>query len=83
MTGYLGGNVIKIEPISAFTLNQNKPEEGKSDDDASSLELNAETLEMLEGLDLDEEIEDGIKMDDLRRGVGYDREQQRLHLVRS
>ena len=38
---------------------------------------------MLEGLDLDEEIEDGIKMDDLRRGVGYDRDQQRLHVVRS
>jgi len=64
---------MKIEPMSAFTLNNNK--HIQEEDDCSSLELNAETLEMLEGLDLDEEIEDGIKMDDLRRGVGFDKDQ--------
>lgn len=36
---------------------------------------------MLGDLDLDEEIEDAVANDDMRRGVGQNRDQQKMHYV--
>ena len=42
---------------------------GQTEESDYSIDLDTEALEMLEGLDLDEEIEDGVEKQDLNRGI--------------
>ena len=71
-TGYLGSNVLEIEPIANFQIKTTPTKQTsplQQDDDSCSMELDESALAMLGELALDEEIEDEVDNQDKKRGI--------------
>ena len=76
---FIGSNVLEIKPSSGFAQEvKSSPQKEESE---YSLDLDAEALELLEGLDLDEEIEDGVSRADLNRGILDSKVNQKLTYI--